>query len=137
MNAYYIIDNGEYRYRRNSIKCCTSTTLDEEKDNATPTLGLVLVIADGNAKAGVGNMEANGERFLYNSPFLNIRIYIIYTWTSPNNRDQNQIDPTVTGRYRRFLLDTRVMRGADIGGDHHFLNKVRYNTSQLDAMQQR
>lgn len=47
-------------------------TNDEEKDNATPTLGLVLVIADGNAKAGVGNMEANGERFLYNSPFLNI-----------------------------------------------------------------
>ena len=51
-------------------------------------------------------MEAPGNRLL----------------ESPNHRDRNQIDDiAINGRYRGSLLDTRAMRGADVGSDHHLV----------------
>ena len=45
-----------------------------------------------------------------------------FTWESPNHRDRNQIDHiAINGRYRGSLLDTRAMRGADVGSDHHLV----------------
>ncbi len=44
------------------------------------------------------------------------------TRISPNGRDRNQIDYIiVNGRYRRYLLDTRAMRGADASRNHHLV----------------
>ena len=44
------------------------------------------------------------------------------TWESSNHRDRNQIDHiAINGRYRRSLLDTRAMKGADVGSDHHLV----------------
>jgi len=63
------------------------------------------------------------------------------TWTSPNGRDQNQIDHLmVNSMWRRSLLDVRVKRGADASSDHHLVTaKVRLklraagpNTPPLD-----
>lgn len=49
------------------------------------------------------------------------------TWTSPNGRDQNQIDHLmVNSMWRRSLIDVTVRRGADAGSDHHLVTaKVR------------
>ena len=49
------------------------------------------------------------------------------TWTSPNGRDQNQIDHLmVNSMWRRSLLDVRVKRGADASSDHQLVTaKVR------------
>ena len=44
------------------------------------------------------------------------------TWTSPNGRDQNQIDHRmVNSMWRRSLLDVKVRRGADAASDHHLV----------------
>ena len=80
---------------------------------------------------GVGAMNENGERFL---EFCASNDLVIggtlfkhkdihkFTWESPNHRDRNQIDHiAINGRYRRSLLDTRAMRGADVGSDHHLV----------------
>ncbi|RUS68515.1 hypothetical protein EGW08_023723 [Elysia chlorotica] len=42
------------------------------------------------------------------------------TWCSPNGRDINQIDHLMING-RRSLLDVRMMRGADVGSDHHLV----------------
>ena len=45
-----------------------------------------------------------------------------FTWESPKHRDRNQIDHiAINGRYKRSLLDTRAMRGAHAGSDHHLV----------------
>ena len=43
-------------------------------------------------------------------------------WTSPNGCDRNQIAHNiVNGRYRRPVLDARVMSGADTNSNHHLV----------------
>ena len=42
------------------------------------------------------------------------------TWTSPNGRDQNQIDHLmVNSMLRCSLLDVKVRRGAGVGSDNY------------------
>ncbi len=47
------------------------------------------------------------------------------TWRSPDGRTVNQIDHVlvnvVNGRMRTSILDTRVMRGADVYSDHYLV----------------
>ena len=80
---------------------------------------------------GLGTMNENGERLatfcgnndlvIGGSLFKHRDIHKI-TWTSPNARDQNQIDHIIiNGRYRGSLMDTRAMRGADANSDHHMV----------------
>ena len=58
--------------------------------------------------------------------FLDHNIHKL-TWTSPNGRDQNQIDHLmVNSIWCRSLIDIRVRRGADASSDHHLVTaKVR------------
>ena len=47
------------------------------------------------------------------------------TWRSPDGRTVNQIDHVlVNGNMRRFFLDTRVMRGAEVYGDHYLKTRI-------------
>ena len=117
---------------------------------ATPRHDILIVMGDLNAKIGqdnegwekvmgqhgLGRMNENGERLatfcgnndlvIGGSLFKHKDIHKI-TWTSPNARDQNQIDHIIiNGRYRGSLMDTRAMRGADANSDHHMvMGKVR------------
>ena len=61
------------------------------------------------------------------------------TWTSPNGRDQNQIDHLmVNSMWRRSLLDVRVRRGADASSDHHLVTaKVRLKLRAAGPNKQR
>ena len=111
---------------------------------------LLLVINDLNAKVGSDNVNFervmggegckvqhdNGERLVEWCAFNNMiivgnlfphRNIHKLTWTSPNGRDQNQIDHLmVNSMWRRSLLDVRVRRGADASSDHHLVTaKVR------------
>lgn len=44
------------------------------------------------------------------------------TWRSPDGKTENQIDHiAISRRWRRNLQDSRVMRSADVGSDHHLL----------------
>ena len=97
---------------------------------AAPRHDVLIVMGDLNAKIGednkgwekvmgqhgLGRMNENGERlamFCGNNDFViggslfkHSDIHKI-TWTSPNARDQNQIDHIIiNGRYRGSLLDT-------------------------------
>ncbi|RUS72691.1 hypothetical protein EGW08_019547 [Elysia chlorotica] len=82
-------------------------------------------------REGCGSINDNGERLLETCTTYN---YVIggtlfqhqdihkLTWCSPNGRDINQIDHLmINGTWRRSLLDVRVMRGADVGSDHHLV----------------
>ena len=117
---------------------------------ATPRHDVLIVMGDLNAKIGednggwekvmgkhgLGRMNENGEKLakfcgnndlvIGGSLFKHRDIHKI-TWTSPNARDQNQIDHIIiNGRYRGSLMDTRAMRGADANSDHHMvMGKVR------------
>ena len=77
---------------------------------------------------GLVRMNENGERL---ATFCGHKDLVIggslfkhrdipkITWTSPNARDQNQIDHIIIdGRYRGSLMDTRAIRGADANSDH-------------------
>ena len=117
---------------------------------ATPRHDVLIVMGDLNAKIGqdnegwekvmgqhgLGRMNENGKRLatfcgnsnlvIDGSLFKHRDIHKI-TWTSPNARDQNQIDHIIiNGSYRSSLMDTRAMRGADVSSDHHMvMGKVR------------
>ena len=43
------------------------------------------------------------------------------TYRSPDGRRVNQIDYILVNRMIRTILDTRVMRGADVYSDHHLV----------------
>ena len=60
-----------------------------------------------------------------------------FTWESPNHRDRNQIDHmAINGRYRGSLLDTRAMRGADVGSDHHLvIAKLRLKLTDIEWLE--
>ena len=110
-----------------------------------PNHDMVIVIGDTNAKVedsnqgwekvmgreGLGTMNENESKL---AGFCALNNLVIggtlfkhpnvhkYTWESPNGIDKNQKDHVVmNGRYRRSLLDVRVMRGADANSDHHLV----------------
>ena len=107
---------------------------------------VLIVMGDLNAKSGednkrwkklmgqhgLGRMNENGDRL---ATFCGNNDLVIgcalfnhkSTWTSPNARDQNQIDHIIiNGRYRASLMDNRAMRGADANSHHHMvMGKVR------------
>ena len=111
----------------------------------TPRHDVLIIMGDANAKVGkdnegwervmgrqgIGTMNENGERL---AEFCALNDLVIggtlfkhrdihkLTWISPNGHDCNQIDHIiVNGRYKRSLLDTRAMRGADANSDHHLV----------------
>ena len=72
---------------------------------------------------GLGEMNNNGERFadLCADHELVKRVHKA-TWVSPNYRTENEIDHfCISRKFRKTLLDVRVMRGADASSDHHLL----------------
>ena len=113
-----------------------------------PTKDVNIVMGDANAKVGedntgfedvmgkqgLGQMNENGERFanmcsfnrlvIGGTVFPHKKIHRA-TWVSPDQRTENQIDHfCISGKFRRSLEDVRVLRGADIGSDHHLLLAV-------------
>ena len=110
-----------------------------------PNKDLNIIMGDANAKVGedntgyeetmgkhgVGQMIENGERFANICSFNRLVIGgTIFphkkihkaTWVSPDQRTENQIDHfSISRKFRRLLEDKRVLRGADIGSDHHLL----------------
>ena len=110
-----------------------------------PNKDLKIIMGDANAKVGedntgyeetmgkhgVGQMIENGERFANICSFNRLVIGgTIFphkkihkaTWVPPDQRTENQIDHFgISRKFRRLLEDKRVLRGADIGSDHHLL----------------
>ncbi|XP_063416382.1 craniofacial development protein 2-like [Mytilus trossulus] len=102
---------------------------------------IILVIGDFNAKGGmnnedyenimgrhgIGRRNENGENLLDICQRNNLVITGTtfpqkVKWISPNKKTENQIDHIlVTRQHRTSILDTRAMRGADIGSDHKLL----------------
>ena len=87
-------------------------------------------------KHGLGEMNDNGDRFLafctYNRMIIGGTVFPhkkIHkaTWVSPDGQTENQIDHfCISGKFRRSMDDVRVLRGADVGSDHHLvLAKIR------------
>ena len=126
----------------------TNDTADETKDqfyervrkvmgNNRPQRELTILIRDMNAKIrgcnvgyeevmgtyGLGEMNNNGGRFadlcaehelvIGGSVFPHKRMHKA-TWVSPDHL-------CISRKFRRTLLDVRVMRGADASSDHHLL----------------
>ena len=110
-----------------------------------PKKDVNIVMGDANAKIGadntgyedimgkhgLGTMNNNGERLanmcafnrlvIGGSIFPHKRIHKA-TWISPDGCTENQIDHfCIAHKFRRSLEDVRVLRGADIGSDHHLL----------------
>ena len=106
---------------------------------------MIIVMGDLNAKVGssnahreevmgkfgVGIMNDNGERLC---DFCSVNGLVItgtifphkeihkLTWRSPDGKTVNQIDHVmVNGLMRASIMDTRVMRGADVYSDHYLL----------------
>ena len=84
-----------------------------------------------SATQGLGDMNNNGERLadICAEDKLVIGGTVIphkrvqkATWVSPNYAAENQIDHLcISSKFRRTLLDVRMMRGADASSDHHLL----------------
>ena len=110
-----------------------------------PRKDLNIFMGDANAKIGqdnigyegimgrhgLGQMNENGERFanfcafnglvIGGSIFPHRRNHKV-SWVSPDGITENQIDHfCISRRFRRSLEDVRVLRGADVGSDHHML----------------
>lgn len=110
-----------------------------------PEKDMNILMGDANAKIGQdnlgyedvmgihgdGTMNDNGERFANMCSFNNFVIggsvfphkkIHKTTWTSPDGKTENQIDHCcIAARFRRSLEDVKVIRGADVGSDHHLL----------------
>ena len=94
-------------------------------------------------KFGVGVMKDNGERLC---DFCNVNGLVItgtifphkeihkLTWRSLDGKRVNQIDhDMVNGRMRTSILDTRVMRGADVYSDHYLLRtRIRLKFARVE-----
>ena len=118
---------------------------------------LLIITGDMNAKVGSSNhnrervmakhgaaiMNSNGERLI---DFCEINNNLVITgtifphkdihkntWTSPDGKTHNQIDYIlVTQQFRRFILDTRVTRGADVASDHRLVQtRVRLELKRI------
>ena len=63
------------------------------------------------------------------------------TWKSPDGRTVNQIGHVMVNRcMRTSVLDTRVMRGADVYSDHHMVRtkirlKLRKNRGKINTIE--
>ena len=130
-----------------------------------PRHDMIYIIGDMNAKVGssndghersmgnhgVGRRNENGEKLLEfcdthgmcigGTIFPHRKIHKT-TWLSPDGKTENQIDHCIIqGKWRRSLMDVRVMRGADIGSDHQLLLsivKIKLNrTRPSKAMERR
>ena len=118
---------------------------------------MIIVMGDLNAKVGssnahreevmgkfgVGIMNDNGERLC---DFCSVNGLVItgtifphkeihkLTWRSPDGKTVNQIDHVVVnGRMRTSIMDTRVMRGADVYSDYYLLRtRVRLKLARVE-----
>ena len=82
-------------------------------------------------KHGLGQINDNGDRLLaccvYNNLVIGGTIFPhkkIHkaTWISPDGQTENQIDHfCINRKFRRSLEDVRILRGADVGSDHHLV----------------
>ena len=96
-------------------------------------------------KFGVGVMNDNGARLcdfcsanglvITGTLFPHKEIHKL-TWRSPDGKTVNQIDHVmVNGRMRTSILDTRVMRGADVYSDHYLLRtRIRLKLARVEGM---
>ena len=132
---------------------------------------IMMLLGDMNAKVGcvntgleqvmgvhgLGEINENGEQLtgfcqshnlvIGGTIFPHKRIHTA-TWKSPDNVTQNQIDHIcISKKFRRSLLDVRVLRGADVDSDHYLLisdvqlklkkrvqeqnPRIKYNTKAL------
>lgn len=106
---------------------------------------MIIVMGDLNAKVGadnesreeimgkqgVGDMNENGERLCdlcaFNGLVITGTLFhhkTIHktTWKSPDGRTTNQIDHVMVNKtMRSSVLNTRVMRGADVYSDHYLV----------------
>ena len=88
---------------------------------------MIVVMGDSNAK--VGNNNTDGEEIVgkFGVGVMNDkgqRLCDIHnlTWRSPDGRDVHQIDNVLmNGNMKRSILDTRVMRRADLHSDHYLV----------------
>ena len=118
---------------------------------------IIVVMGDLNAKVGssntnreevmgkfgVGVMNDNGERLC---DFCSVNGLVVtgtifshkevhkLTWRSPDRKTVNQIDHVmVNGRMRTSILETRVMRGADVYSDHYLLRtRIRLKLARVE-----
>ena len=95
-------------------------------------------------KFGVGVMKDNGERLcdfcsangliITGTLFPHKEIHKL-TWKSPDGKTVNQIDHVMNGRMRTSVLDTRVMREADVYSDHYLLRtRIRLKLARAEGM---
>lgn len=139
---------------------------------------IIMIMGDLNAKVGgkstnsnvmgnegIGEQNKNGEMLvdfcatnglvIGGTLFPHRNIHKT-TWRSPDGKTENQIDHImISRRWKRNLQDTRAMRSADIGSDHHLVlskvkiklavqqkpkkDRIKYNTDRLrnkDTMKQ-
>ena len=111
----------------------------------TPRRDIQILLGDTNAKVGsdntgrkeimgkhgLGTMNGNGELFADFCTFNDLviggsvfphKMMHKATWVSPDGKTENQINHlTISRKWRRSLLDTRVKRETDVASDHHLL----------------
>ena len=58
------------------------------------------------------------------------------TWKSPDGRTKNQIDHILISRqHRTTVLDTKVLRGADVASDHYLVRtKLRVKLKKIKTV---
>ena len=127
-----------------------------------PRKDINIVMGDINAKVGTDNTNQesvmgkyglgvsndNGDRLIafctFNEMVIGGTVFPhkdIHkaTWLSPDGHTENQIDHfCISRKFRRSVDDVRVLRGADVGSDHHLilaklrikLKKYGHNTQQ-------
>ena len=149
------------KYTKLTVIVCYAPTEDAEeadKDafydklqavtNEVPTLDLVMVLGDLNArpgnnnigrdrvmgKHGIGTINDNEERLCHFCEENNMviggtlfqhRDVHKTTWTSPSGTTKSQIDHIlINGKWRSSLQDVRAYRGADVASDQNLLVAV-------------
>ena len=119
---------------------------------------MIVVVGDWNAKVGnnntnrkeligkfgIGIMNDNEERlcdfcsangFIISGTIFPYKDIHKLTWRSPDGRTVNQIDHVlVNGNMRTSILDTRVMIGADIYGEHYLVKtRIRLKLARVEG----
>lgn len=88
---------------------------------------MIVVMGDLNAKVGYSNTDGEeivgkfGVGVMNDKGERSCDIHNL-TWRSPDGRKVNQIDHVLmNGNMKRSILDTRVMRDANIYSDHYLV----------------